>query len=259
MEVLNPGTGTRRFESAEQLAADLLDAASSLPDRAAMGRLGKLAAELPHLDPRTIAGDDARTAFWINVYNALRLHVFNVDSPVTSVPASLSRFRSYGWRVGKDEYSLSIIHHALLRGNRRPHWTWGPLLDADDPRLAAAPALFDPRIHFALAFGAESSPSLRRTPFTAARIDAELREVEREYVLLNTRLHENPMVLEVPPMLRAYRQDFGVETKQDALEWLSKRLPDDKRLWLEDRKKEILIPWKLLVFGWAFPEQGWKK
>ena len=33
MEVLNPGTGTRRFESAERLGADLVDAAIALPDR----------------------------------------------------------------------------------------------------------------------------------------------------------------------------------------------------------------------------------
>lgn len=264
MRVLNPNPSALRVDPTDRIASELLEAALALPDRDALERGERDASALHHLDPRTIRNVDARTTFWVNVYNALRLHVFHVDPPQTSVPQSLSRFRGYARRVGEHDDSLSIIHHGLLRGNRRPHWTWGPLLADGDPRLQSAPEFFDPRIHFALAFGAEASPSVR--PFHADRLDAELRDAERDYVREHTEIEElatirtvDPVVLGVPPMLRAYRADFGIGTKEEALEWVLQRLPDEKRVWLEERRDKTHMPWKLLVFGWAFPEKGWKK
>ena len=255
--LLNPEPA-RRLEGADRLASDLVIGAMELPDPGALERVQKAAAQLHNVDPAKIAGDDTRTAFWINVYNALRLLVFHLHPPVTSVPMSLSRFRSFGWRVGAHDYSLSIIHHGLLRGNRTPHWTLRPMLAKDDPRLGSAPGLFDPRIHFALAFGAISSPPARR--YLSGMLDKQLREAERDYLLEHTRIDEKTPAVELPAMLRAYRKDFALETKLDALEWVTKRIPDPKKKqWLEDNRARVHVPWRLLAFGWAFPEQGWRK
>lgn len=256
VKILNPDAA-RRLEGPDRLASDLLVDALELPDPSALERLNKSAATLHHVDPSKISGEDTRTAFWINVYNALRLLVFHVDPPKTSVPLSLSRFRGYAWRIGGHDYTLSVIHHALLRANRRPLWTLRPLLRDGDPRLAAAPSLFDPRIHFALAFGAESAPHARR--FLSGMLDKQLRDAEREYVAAHTEIDERRAIVVPPGLVRAYRADFGLTTKPSVLDWLAKRLPDDRARWLHENRARITMPWRLLALRWAFPPSGWRK
>ena len=110
------------------------------------------------------------------------------------------------------------------------------------------------------------SPSVR--PFSPENLEKQLQAAERDYVREHTEIVElatiarvDPVFLNVPAMLRAYRADFGLDTKREALEWVLRRLPDEKRLRLEDLhgKKKLHMGWKMLVFQWGFPEQGWKK
>lgn len=256
LRVLNP-EGSRRLEGPDRLAADLFEHAMELPEPAARERLTKAAAQLHHVDPAKIAGEDTRAAFWINVYNALRLLVFHVDPPESSVPLSLSRFRGLAWRIGGHDYTLSIIHHGLLRGNRRPLWTLRPLLRDGDPRLGAGPSRFDPRIHFALAFGAECAPDARR--FLSGMLDKQLRDAERDYVRERTGIDEGSFVVTPPGLVRAYRHDFALTTKASVLDWLAKRLPDERRRWIEENRARIVMPWRLLALQWRFPASGWRK
>lgn len=246
MRVLNPEPAVRT-EGADRLAVELVEEALALP--ASAPRFRKLAGSLHHLDPRKIAGDDTRAAFWINVYNAMRLHVFHVVPPRISVPLSLSRYRTYAWRIGEHEWSLSIIHHGLLRANRPSLWNWRPMLASGDPRLDAAPRGFDPRIHFALSTGTLTGPRVKR--FHSGSLDAELRQAERDYVATHAKIQERHVILDIPPLVRAYRADFGIRTKAEAIDWTIARFPDEKRLWLLARRDRIVAPWKLLAADWT--------
>lgn len=106
-------------------------------------------------------------AYWINLYNALTVHVVLDHYPVESIReiAISPGFFSIGpWkkklvRVEGEELSLDDIEHRILR----PIWR-------------------DPRIHYAVNCASLGCPSLMPTAFTAANTDALLEQGARDFV-----------------------------------------------------------------------------
>jgi uncharacterized protein DUF547 len=115
-------------------------------------------------------------------------------------------FRRATHRVGGLDYSLDVIEHGLLRGNRRPPYGLRRLLSPSDPRLEAAPSEADPRIHFALNCGARSCPPIRI--YTDA-VDSELDGASRAYLAAETELDPESGAVTLPGLMKLYRADFG--------------------------------------------------
>jgi hypothetical protein len=155
---------------------------------------------------RALDGDDARTAFWLNVYNA------HAQLLVERQP---DRF---GWRlfrarevpVADHWLSLDRIEHGILR---RSQWQYG-LGYVRKPDLLVSPFerahrvdARDPRIHFALNCGAASCPPI--AVYTDTDLDAELDLATESYLASEAGYDPVRDVATVPRLCRWYRGDFG--------------------------------------------------
>jgi hypothetical protein len=169
-------------------------------------RYRALTGALATFDPATLAGDAARTAFWLNVYNALVIDgviSYGVRGSIRETPGF---FRRAAYRVGGRRYSLDDIEHGVLRGNRPPYPRTPPPFAAGDPRAHVGPGSVDPRIHFALNCGTRSCPPVAF--YDPATLDAQLHAAAATFVNdAGVRLCEDAVVLS--PIFDRYAADFG--------------------------------------------------
>jgi len=97
---------------------------------------------------------EARLALWINAYNVLAIDTIVRGYPMESIRDAGSLFfpvwKREAGRIGGRPVTLDEIEHAILR------------------------PMGDPRIHAAVICASRSCPALRREPYDAARIDAQL-------------------------------------------------------------------------------------
>jgi hypothetical protein len=216
-----PAAGQSPVDAAELSERILAEArALSSPQRCA--DLDSLTGLLPGVDPAAIAGDRARIAFWLNLYNALIAHRLCLKPVRGSILRQLRLFSTVAYQVGGRRYTLNVIEHGLLRGNRRPPYRLRRLLARSDPRLAAAPSRPDPRIHFALNCGARSCPPIR--VYAPAELDTQLELATRAYLREETKLDAERCRVTLPRLMRLYAADFGA--REERLDFAAERLPE---------------------------------
>jgi len=138
------------------------------------------ATKLAYVDKsKIIADDDLTKAFFINVYNVFAIHImiahYNLKKTFEmSTTQRMDAFNSCKYNIGGHNYSLNDIHHGILRKNAtgstitfdvvkfvfsfKPK---GPRFVEADPRFKFVIRNFDPRINFALNFGALSCPPIK--------------------------------------------------------------------------------------------------
>jgi len=144
-----------------------------------------IAATLAAADSEQLAAaldtDGARTAFWVNIYNAATQRALADD------PGQYENRRQFFSTplvtVAGRELSLDEIEHGILRRSHSMFAlgylrTPGPLRDSYVE--LHAPAERDPRIHFALNCGADSCPPI--AAYTREEIDSQLERATRGYL-----------------------------------------------------------------------------
>ncbi len=222
MRVLNPipTVGDPATEAAE-LSERILSEARKVERPDERARLHAVAARLCAVDPSTIDGDAARIAFWTNLYNALLLHCLLLRRVRGNLLRHLRLFGSFGYEIGSHRYTLNLIEHGMLRGNRRPPLRPRKPLHGGDPRLAAAVTNPDPRIHFALNCGARSCPPVRR--YRRDELGAQLDASTRGYLELETTVDPEKCEVTLPGLMRLYAADFG--KRRDQLDFAARYLP----------------------------------
>ncbi len=122
----------------------------------------KLLASVSGSDPALLSSRKEKLAFWINAYNILAIEMVRANHPVDSI-RDVGSFLFPVWdreagRIHGRAYALGEIEHEILR------------------------PLGDPRIHAAIVCASTSCPSLRREPFTAQRLDAQLDDSLRAFL-----------------------------------------------------------------------------
>jgi hypothetical protein len=236
------------------LGGRLLRAARALlPDRAgvpytdlarspAFAAYRALTAELHRFDPATLTGRQERTAFWINLYNALVIDAvisFGVRASIREVPGF---FHRAAYRVGPYRLALDEIEHGLLRANRPPFPRLPLPLPPGDPRAALGPGVLDPRVHFALNCGTRSCPPVAF--YAPERLDAQLDAAAAAFINgEGVRLEGDEAVLS--PLFDFYAEDFGGRT--GAISWVLRYLsaPDLRRPLLAGRVRSGRYDWSL--------------
>lgn len=169
--------------------------------------LQRVSGMLHHVDAAAIAGDDARIAFWINVYNVLAIHgvlALKIRSSVMEIP---SFFGVVAYRVGDSVLTLDEIEHGVLRRNAPHPASRSRLFDDDDPRLALCPSRLDARIHAALVCASTSCPAVAF--YEAGQLDAQLDYAADHYVSAELEIDDQAEVIRVPIVFRYYEDDFG--------------------------------------------------
>jgi hypothetical protein len=203
------------------LSREILGVAQAIAEPGRCAPLDALAGQLYGIAPQLIDGDAARIAFWTNLYNALVLHCLCLEPVHGSLLRHLRLFDRIAYRVGGHDYPLNVIENGLLRTNRRAPLRLRRPLRIGDPRLAAAPARIDPRIHFALNCGARSCPPIRS--YAPATLDARLEQATRAYLEAETVLEPDRRRVRLPRLMRIYAADFGDRARQ--LQFASRYLP----------------------------------
>jgi len=172
------------------------------------------------VDPLALPNDE-RISFWLNAYNALVTDWLRANPPRRNMLRELRLFGRAAYRLGEHTYTPDQIEHGLLRRNRRPPFRPRRVLRPGDTRLLAAPAEFDPRIHFALNCGARSCPPIRR--YRAEEIDRQLEVATASYLRAEAAVEDERRRVVLPGLMRLYRRDFG--TQADALRFVAERVP----------------------------------
>jgi Protein of unknown function, DUF547 len=221
VELLNP-RGAEAEIVPVALAQAILAEAQGLTSPQGCARLDDLAGQLHDVRPEDLDGDAARIAFWTNLYNAMLLHRLCLKPVRGSVLMQLRLFGGVGYEVGGRPYTLNLIEHGLLRGNRRAPLHLRRPLRASDPRLAGAPARPDFRIHFALNCGARSCPPVRQ--YDPGELDAQLETATRAYLEAETTVDAAGCRVQLPGLMRLYRRDFGGADNQ--LDFAARYVPN---------------------------------
>lgn len=142
--------------------------------------------------------EQERLALWLNAYNAYTIELVNSHGErdsIRNINKTLGFLKLKGpWRerlarVGGKAYALDEIEHEIIRKR------------------------FDePRIHFALVCAAMGCPPLRSEAYVAARLDDQLEEQARIFILRSAaknRVDVERKTVQISMIFRYYRSDFG--------------------------------------------------
>ena len=157
-------------------------------------------AKLASFDPATLSQPE-QVAFWIDAYNAYTIQLVNSHherGSIRNINKSFGFVRAFGpWKeklavVGGKAYGLDEIEQDILRKRYQ-----------------------EPRIHFALVCAAMGCPPLRSEAYVGSRLDAQLDDQARTFVLQSptkNRVDVAAKTVYLSPIFvefRDYIKDFG--------------------------------------------------
>lgn len=174
---------------------------------ATFAELERTSGLLHHVDPEQLVDDDARIAFWVNVYNVLAIHGVLATGVRESVMEMPSFFGVVAYRVGDFVLTLDEIENGILRRNAPHPATKSRLFDDDDPRLALCPDHVDPRIHAALVCASTSCPPVAF--YEASQLGEQLDLAADNYVSSDVEVDDAAKAVRLPITFRYYESDFG--------------------------------------------------
>lgn len=152
-------------------------------------------------------------AFWINAYNAYTIAQINAHGErqsIKNINTSFGFVKAGGaWSepmatVGGVRHTLDQIEHERIR-----------------------PVFQEPRVHFALVCAARGCPPLRSEAFVAERLDAQLEDQARRFLLQSpskNRVEAKAGTVFLSPILDWYGKDFA-PNQRGLLQWISRYWP----------------------------------
>jgi hypothetical protein len=161
-------------------------------DYDACARSPEFARYLDALAGRGPAGlpEPERLAYWINAYNAYTIALVNAHGERRSIRNIREAWTQPIVVAGGQRYSLDHVEHEILREE-----------------------FHEPRIHFALVCAAVSCPPLRSEAYVGARLDAQLDDQARAFLLRSpeqNRVDVRAAVVHGSPIWASwYKADFG--------------------------------------------------
>ncbi len=155
--------------------------------------LDQFTAQMATLDPFVFArwSEKKKMAFWINAYNALTLKAVVDHYPVGSIKDIGNIVKSVWdklkFRVMGRDLTLNQIEHSILRVE-----------------------FAEPRIHMAINCASIGCPPLLTEPFTANKLDEQLRKTAREFFADGSRfrIDRKEKRVYLSPILRWFGKDF---------------------------------------------------
>jgi hypothetical protein len=154
----------------------------------------------------TLSDDDARTAFWLNVYNAAVQDELRADP--SRYDSRIRFFTGDRVTVAGHELSLNDIEHGILRRSKSVLGLgYVPRVFPSGFERTHRVEELDARIHFALNCGAASCPPI--AAYSTADLDEELALASRSYLEIEVDYDLDAGVVRVPRLFLWYRGDFG--------------------------------------------------
>ncbi len=173
---------------------------------------------IANTNPKDLAGDGERLAFWINAYNAVVIQgvletlpagrnkqdtytVISVAVPGIQEPGK-GFFAGLRFMVGGKRYTLDEIEKSVLLHQGDRYQANRAAYDALGPKTP------DPRIHFALVCGAKGCPKLQLQAYRGEAIDAQLDNAVREFVETRVSFDRQARLVAVSELLNWYGDDL---------------------------------------------------
>ena len=186
------------------LSQELISTARNKADYADIKE--QLAQVSPEVLARELDSDQAKKAFWINVYNGFVQHILT-DNPELFEDRG-AFFGEPRVTVAGKELSFDDIEHGIIRGSR-VKWLLGLI---KDPFAGKYERTFrvdqtDGRIHFALNCGAKSCPYV--ATYDARFMDEQLDEIARQFLNRTSTYKPEEEKVYVTSLFSWFRGDFG--------------------------------------------------
>jgi hypothetical protein len=147
--------------------------------------------------------DQAKKAFWINIYNAY----YQIEARKSTINRK-TIFSTRAILIAQNYLSLDDIEHGILRKNRWK-WSFGYLRNPFAFALLKdlEVQIIDFRIHFALNCGAKSCPPIAFYNYT--KIDQQLNDAMFSFLEQETTIDHSTKTIATSKLLLWYRADFG--------------------------------------------------
>lgn len=178
--------------------------------------------------------DDARLAFWINLYNALMMHAYLAYGVPRSDIKLFSLMQKAAYTIGGHSFSAAFIEYVILKmrpPNHRPQMALLLALqkikvpEEQKKFCIAAP---EPLLTFALSCGMYSSPAMNI--YTASNVREELQAAQRDFIRASVGVSRKGKLL-VPKMLHCFARGF-VDDNSFPI-WISHFLPQQQATFVE--------------------------
>lgn len=150
-----------------------------------------------------LKNDDAKKAFWINVYNAF----FQILSTSNRDP-NKRIFKEKSILIAQTAFSLDDIEHGILRKYRwKKSFGYLPNPFSGSVIKNLAVEELDYRIHFALNCGAKSCPPIAY--YSHEHIDHQLKMATESFLFSETCINHSNKLVSTSMLLLWYCGDFG--------------------------------------------------
>jgi len=209
----------------ENLAKDLLTKVQQ--DLVVEEILDQLSSVSPEEMKVQLTQDNQKKAFWINLYNAINILFLKPDPEIIFTQhGRVLHFSSRKIEVGGHLCSLNFIEHGLLRISKI-RWGRGylrkPYISPFEKEFRLSES--DPRIHFALNYGATSCPPVRI--YDSKKIEKQLELAAISFLDSKISYYAEENIVHVSQLFNWYVGDFGGE--KGLLDYLRRyqKIPDE--------------------------------
>lgn len=125
-----------------------------------------------------------KLAYYINLYNAGTVKLILENYPVKSIKDINSPWGKKRVKIGNRKFSLGSLEHSILR------------------------KMNEPRIHFAINCASYSCPKLLNRAFTASKMEKQLEQATRDFILDIKRNRILSQKAELSEIFKWYKGDF---------------------------------------------------
>ncbi|OQU77029.1 hypothetical protein SORBI_3010G254700 [Sorghum bicolor] len=123
--------------------------------------------------------DDARLAFWINLYNALMMHAYLAYGVPRSDMKLFSLMQKAAYTIGGHSFSAAFIEYVILKMKPPSHRPQMKIKVPEEQKKFCI-ATPEPLLMFALSCGMYSSPGVKI--YTANNVREELQDAQRDFI-----------------------------------------------------------------------------
>ena len=199
--------------------------------------------------------------FFLNVYQGMFMHYIFKETNLEKKKKSViklfksllySEKKKFEYNIADQNYTLEIIKHVILRGNRKPPNEYFKLLKASDPRAQILQIDLDPRVLFV----AKDIPEISDTLYifkSVNDLNDQLNGIVQEYVNSSIVFDSYYSEIILPTIFSTYKEDFG-KSDANVIRWLLEK----EFIQLEDDQEEIIsqIENKMLLVRYQEEEQA---
>lgn len=175
--------------------------------------LNSLINKLQEIDIDKIRQEEERIAFWINIYNALKIYLILTKKISNNALSHYQGQFLFNFKIGNWRFNLAQIKHGILRHNQPPPFIPLKTFKQSDERTYFAPATPNSKIIFALSDLTISSPKI--AIYDAYHLDFQLSQAQQLFVSDNFIYDIEFKRLAYSPIFKWYAKDFPNQFLKD--------------------------------------------